>query len=190
MNITGKMNNAGNTFVFDSSKGIVNLVQGTISGGTLQQSGTGALAINAPGGGGTFADGVTLDMDQAINNVQVFATGGLNVLANRKLTINATTNSALLTFNGGAQTLGGGGTVELAGAGGTAFLRPLSGATATIGQNITVRATGTGAMSGDVMLEVSWRRHRSESPSRSNCPKVTASSGAASLRICSGPMLN
>ena len=82
VNLTGTFNNTGNTFVFNTATGVINLAGGTIIGGTLQAAG-GNLVMTAS----STLNNVTLDMDFTVTNgTQLFLTGtALTIAATRTL---------------------------------------------------------------------------------------------------------
>ncbi len=142
VNLTGLFNLQGGTQTFDATSGSWNLEGGTLQGpGTVNSSGN-TLALTAAGG--TLAGGLTLGpgtpLDSSGGTASV--TGGLTL-----------TNSSFdvvspLKFVG-TQTVGGTGTILLAGPMSVSGDGGANPATLTIGTGIVVEGTGsTGALTG------------------------------------------
>jgi hypothetical protein len=106
VNITGTLDNSGGTLLLDNAKGTWNLAAGgTIVGGTVQTSGTGALAVTGGTSSSAKVDGVTLDTNLTLTGQRLNVTNGLTLPA-RKIS----GSGARVVFSGTApQTLDGAG---------------------------------------------------------------------------------
>jgi hypothetical protein len=142
VNITGTLNNTGNTLTLDATTGSWGLTGGTIQGGTVSASGGSQLLINNSG----TLDGVTLNSSVAFtgSSLNVNVVHGLTLGPGVVLDIaNGTNNffNSTLSFNGtSAQTLGGVGQVSLGtNSAGASFLSNNSGTNlVTIGPGILI----------------------------------------------------
>jgi hypothetical protein len=141
VNITGTLTNTLNTLTLNSTTGSVRLFGGTIDGGTV--AATGGAALIATTSGGTLANGVTLDGIFDLTSsygVHASVTGGLKLVAGSVVEIGSSNGFyAHLSFDGGSQTLSGGGKV-LFGSSTSNFLQagPSAGSALTIGSGIVV----------------------------------------------------
>ncbi len=147
VNLTGTATNTSSTMSLDAMTGSMNLMGGTINGGTIQSAG-GATLLTPEFSSGTFSGGVTLDTDMTVGPAYTLnVNGGLTLNAGRTVTMGSGGGFTVLDLLGvGNQTLGGGGEVVFDGTSSNAFVRANSG-TLVIGENITVR---TGAQGGNV----------------------------------------
>lgn len=145
VNLTGTLDNTGNTLTLDSSTGSWNFNGGTLKNGTLALANGSTLNFT---GQGTF-DGITLSSDFAVPNAKrLNVLNGLTFSGGSTLSLNST-SSASSTYLRliDTQTIGGSGTIELGGTQnystlvvqGTGAATP---ATVTIGSGVTVRGRG------------------------------------------------
>ena len=148
VNLTGTMNNAGNTLALSS--GSWNVLGGTIDDGTVTASGGSELVLTSSGG---TLNGVTVNgpLDLTASGAYATVTDGL--------TLNGTATlgyQARLSFSGGSQTLGGTGTVVFDNASYQGLIAAANNMTLTIGAGITIlggnsqgNSTSSGSVIGD-----------------------------------------
>ena len=138
VNLTGILTNTGNTLTLDSPW---RLLGGTVAGGTLAT--TGGAALSATTSGGFLTNGVTLngtlDLTSA-NGVSVTITGGLTLGSGVVLQIGSNAGSyAMVSFDGGNQTLGGDGSVLFGSSvNNTLWTGQTAGTNLTIGPDILI----------------------------------------------------
>ena len=160
MNVTGTLDNTGNTLALDSRTGGWNVAGGTIVGGTITTSGTNVLtAVNSSN---TFS-GVTLD--GTLDMASVFApkmnvTSGLTLNGTILLAAASGSNSASLTAQG-TQAWSGSGSILFGGSDTTA-LTISTGATLTLGAGLTLHGqsgeiTGTFINQGTISVDLAGR---------------------------------
>ena len=120
------------TLTLNSTTGSWNLQGGTISGGTVSESGGAELAITSSGGA---LNGVTVNgpLDLTANNANATVTNGLTLDGTATLGY-----EARLYFSGGSQTLAGTGTVVFNNAIWQGLIADSDGMTLTIGAGITI----------------------------------------------------
>jgi hypothetical protein len=132
VNLTGTLNNAGNTLVLDATTGTWQLQGGTISGGAVSETAGAELLFTNFGG---TLSGVTFNNDldlTTINNANATVTNGLT-LNNATVNLGDSAGSTLgRLFFQDTQTLGGSGSVLLGGSGSNALFVTSSSNTATL----------------------------------------------------------
>ncbi len=155
VNLTGTLTNTGSTLALDATTGSLDLMGGTIDGGTVTAAG-GAL-LEATDYGGTLEGGVTLSgdpslsdpivLDLATDTPVVTVSGGALTLANATVAFEAST-SGTLSFTDVAASLAGTGSVTFnngATSDDNTLAEDASGGTLTIGPGVTVSG-GTGSI--------------------------------------------
>ena len=182
ININGTLNNTGNTFVFNDTTGVINLAGGTISGGTLQKSGSGDLILTA----NSSLSGVTLDMDFIIPTGRNIRTGnGLTVASGR--TLHLAGNSSLTTTTN--ETYSGPGTIQFEGT--NSITGQFGGQTLTLasGLRIATLAASTGTVGAAFMNVINQGSIRAGANSALTFAGSTATNNG-SLVLGSGATLN
>ena len=142
VNLTGTLDNTGDTLTLDATTGSWRLVGGTVLGGTVEFADGESLMMT--NNGNSMFDGVTLNSDLMMDNNQFLRIdNGLTL--NAVLTLNSGVNLTDLRFTPGDQTLGGTGEVVLTGTGlNSRLVAGQNGAmTLTIGADIEVHGKGS-----------------------------------------------
>ena len=135
VNLTGTLNNTGNTLTLNASTGSWNFL-GTINGGTVAFTGGSTLLMTTNNTSGIFTGGVTLNSDLTISgtNAALRISGGLTLNG----TVHVTgSNAQVRSFTN--QTLGGNGTISFEGSTGSARQLTIEGiSTLTLASTFTV----------------------------------------------------
>ncbi|MBS0197236.1 MAG: hypothetical protein JSR77_10805 [Planctomycetes bacterium] len=144
LQLNATVNNAGATFTFSGTGGELWLY-GSFQGGTLASANAQSLLRLR----GVTLDGVILASDATVSNADsIYIRNGLSLINNAALTLASVGNSTTMYFYGGAQALGGSGSIVFAGTSSAnyIYLGYSNAATAlTIAPGITLR--GSGALS-------------------------------------------
>ena len=145
VNLTGALDNTGTTLAFNATTGSWQLAGGTITGGTVTE--TGGAKLIAASSGGTL-DGVTLngDLDLTAQSATLTVKHGLVLNGTATIGGNGVTGFNQMIFTG-TQTLSGNGAVVFGDAAYTALILSQSDTTLTIGAGITVHG-GSGQYLG------------------------------------------
>ena len=132
LQVQNNITNTGGT-INVANGSVINQFGTTITGGTINTTGTGALV--AQNNGANLLNGVTLNglLDLATNTG--FERIGSGLTLNGAVNIN---QNSVLAFDGGAQTLGGAGTVTFGNTGGSNRLTIESGGTLTTSANTLI----------------------------------------------------
>ena len=133
LQVSNNINNAGGTINVGAGS-VINQFGTTITGGTINTTGSGALV--ATNNGSNVLSGVTLNglLDMA-TNTGFEQIGGSGLTLNGAVNIN---NNSVLAFNGGTQTLGGNGTLTLGNTGGSNRISIESGGILNTGANTLI----------------------------------------------------
>ena len=145
LQVSNNINNTGGTINVGVGS-VINQFNATITGGTINTTGTGALV--ASNSGGNTLSGVTINglLDMA-TNVGFEQIGGPGLTLNGAININ---NNSVLAFNGGTQTLGGNATVTLGNTGGSNRITIENTGTLNLGANVLIHGTN-GTIGGQVI---------------------------------------
>ena len=144
VNLTGTLNNAGNTLTLNAASGSWNLVGGTVNGGTVSESGGAELVPTNSGGtlsGVTMNGPLDLGGSGANTAPQVNVTNGLTLNNSTIYVGNAAGSTYGRVYFQGNETLGGTGTVLLGKNGNNELYLNSSGNTLTIGAGITIHGS-------------------------------------------------
>lgn len=145
LQVFNNINNAGGTINVRNGS-VINQFGAAITGGTISTTGTGALV--AANSSNNFLNSATLNgqLDMA-TNAGFERIGGTGLTLNGAININ---QNSVLTFEGGAQSLAGSGTITFGNTGSSNRLTLEAGGTLTTGVNTTIHGQ-SGTIGGAVI---------------------------------------